>query len=334
MPPDRCEDTSVATMHPPWPTAPELRERVAVLRRQLERVRTLEGATKLDEASAALTPIVDAARDTDYTPLVAEALALEAEIAREAGRTEEAIALNRDVLALAESSGYDLLKIDAAVGLFAPLAAMGRVDEAEGFADLAEATLERIGGDDDYAARVAYFRGELAQRSGQLERCLEHQRRALQLWEHTGSPNVGFGHHGVATALRLAGRPTGALEHQRRAIEHLDRVRGAHHPASAQARAALGLVLLDLDRPDEAVAALEVAVTGLAEAFGEDSPNLAQALTAYASALREAGKLREAAAQYDRCVDVLSGDATERPGIEACRDGAREIREALGASER
>lgn len=331
MPPDRCEDTSVATMRPPWPTDPELRDQVALLRRRLERVRMLEGATKLTEASAALTPIVEAARDTDFTPLIAEALALEAEIAREAGRNEDAIALNRDVLALAESSGYDLLKVDAAIGLFNPLAALGRIDEAEGFADLAEATLERIGGDDDHAARVAYFRGELAQRSGQFELCLEHQRRALQLWEHTGSPNVGFGHHGLATALRLAGRPTEALEHQQRAIEHLDRVRGPHHPAAAQARAALGLVLLDLDRPDEAVAALEVAVTRLGEAFGEDSPNLAQALTAHASALRAAGKLRRAMAQYDRCVHVLS--ATELPGVEACRDGARELQAALGSAD-
>jgi len=329
MPPQRCEDTSIATTRPPWPAAPELRQPVAKLRRQLARVRMLEGATKLTEASDALKPLIEAARETGYTPVVAEALALEAEIAREAGRAEDAIALNRDVLAMAESSGYDLLKVDAAVGLFTPLAAMGRLDEAKGFADLAEATLERIGGDDDYAARVAYFRGELAQRAGELDACLEHQRRALQLWQNTGSPNVGFGHHGLATALRLAGRANEALEHQQQAIAELDRVRGPHHPAAAQARAGLGLVLLELDRPEQAVTALELSVTRLADAFGANSPNLAQALTAYATALRQAGRLQEAAVQFERCVAVLSTGGTERPGVDACRSGAVEVRQAL-----
>ena len=335
MPPERCEQASIAATRPPWPADPETREQVANLRRALEHVQVLEASAKLDQAAAALQPLAEAARGTGYTPVIAEALALEAEIAREAGQVDHAIALNREVLALAESSGYDLLKIDAAVGLFGPLAQLGRVDEAEGFADLAEATLQRIGGDDDYAARVAYFRGELAQRNGQYERAREHQQRALELWERTGSPNVGFGHHGLATALRLAGRRTEALEHQRAAVEHLDRVRGSHHPAAAQARAALGLVLLDLGRDEEAIAALELAVNRLTEAFGEDSPNLAEALTAHATALQQAGRKREALAVFDRCVDVLSREATEPlPAAQMCQDAASQLRAELDTSGR
>lgn len=173
--------------------------------------------------------------------------------------------------------------------LASALARSGRADEAlELYRELVR--------EDDASAVAHYNLGRLLADRGDLEDAVTQLRRAVEL-----APDFGNAHYNLATALDRWGRTEEALEAASRAIEAQPEDRGS--------RLLLARLLGRAGHHDRA----EDELRTLLEADADDSEALlalAAVLEARASALGQAGRYAEAAAAYDRVVELAPGDAS------------------------
>lgn len=136
-------------------------------------------------------------------------------------------------------------------------------------------------------------------------------RDSATLWSHTlavSGPSF-LAHHNLGLALARAGRTDAALVHLRAAV--------ALRPAYGQSRAALGSLLLSLDRPEEAREQFVLAV--------ERDPGDPRKLVSLAQSLERLGRLDEAAAALEAAL-VLD------PGYRSAQEGLAEVRARLGGA--
>ena len=151
------DDTSLHRM--PAPPAPELRERVAAIRKQLKTVRFDIAAGKYPEGLELATKALASAQEIGWGPLVARARVLEGELLRRNGKIPEG-----------EKASFQGYSEAAKLGQWEIAAVAGQ--------ELGQ-VLERVGGEDGQVAAVDHVAAEPARL---LDQVGEIQQR--QLWQH------------------------------------------------------------------------------------------------------------------------------------------------------
>jgi tetratricopeptide (TPR) repeat protein len=113
--------------------------------------------------------------------------------------------------------------------------------------------------------------------TGQLDTALDHFREYIALYEgRLGElhPDVALGHYNLGATLHRMGRSAEALAELQHAASIERETLGEDHPRHVDTLAAIGMALADLERTEEAVAALQAAVEAGA-ARPEDASNIA-----------------------------------------------------------
>ncbi len=113
-----------------------------------------------------LAALVQQADALGYEPAIVEAALTAAKVPARAGRVDEAAALQRHAMTVAEASHDDLRVAEAGADLAELLVRSNHLDEAAGVIDLASSAVQRAGGDTSLAVRVGSVRALLASAKG------------------------------------------------------------------------------------------------------------------------------------------------------------------------
>jgi eukaryotic-like serine/threonine-protein kinase len=146
--------------------------------------------------------------------------------------------------------------------------------------------------------------GLVAQEQGDHAAALAYLERALAIGEAAYGPDhptVAFFVNNIAVHHYERGQFELALPMYRRVVAVLERVFG-EHPNTALAYGNVGLALVELRRPDEALAMHRRALEMTRTVVGEEHPDFAMVLNNTGSAMRELGELDEARATYERAL--------------------------------
>ncbi len=195
----------------------------------------------------------------------------------------------------------------------------GRRDEAAALQREAVERFRRAHG--DHHPDVAFGMNNLDSTLGALERHDEAEpflREAVAIYgtafgeEYADHPDIGFPLVNLARTLQAQGRLAEAEETVRRALAVFRASFGDESPFTARARAALGLIVLDAGRTDEAIALHREVVVLRDAALPEGHPDRAAARSLLGAALHRAGRHAEAepllAASYEALRESLGAE--------------------------
>jgi tetratricopeptide (TPR) repeat protein len=295
--PARCEDggTSAGQIAAP----PQIAKRVAELRVQLDEIALLRSAQPR-RASVESRQLVTAACELGFAPLLAEALALDGQIAVQLVELERAQASSREAARLAKSVGDLRLEfrcLRELVGL-----ATEQLEDPARAADLLALMLgsfEQLGRPSDLLAEtlvaeseLARLRGDLEVAEAQLQRALE-QRRAELDDEDVRVQQLELD---LANVVAEQGRLDESLALYAGVLDRLRQLFGPRHPELATVGLNQAITLLEQGEPARARAHVAAALEVGREVYGRDSVKLAPLLVVLAQARAGEGDVEGALA--------------------------------------
>ncbi|HYU16160.1 MAG TPA: serine/threonine-protein kinase, partial [Candidatus Acidoferrum sp.] len=247
----------------PLPRDPVLRDHIGAVRAELARVKALADAQRLDQAQAVLAAVMPAAAGIGWTPLVAEARFMAARLDLTQGRHEEAEKGYHAAAMAAEQGGYDVVRIEATLGLVEASLTRGKVDESLRWASYARAIIERTGSPPGALAILSVQLGDI------------HKAR---------------------------GDPRSAAAEYERAIGFFTRDRGARNTDVAEVHTRLGALYFRAREFEKSIAEYEKARSLWAELGGEDHPDTIHLVQTMGDVRREQGKYAESLALTERAL--------------------------------
>jgi tetratricopeptide (TPR) repeat protein/predicted Ser/Thr protein kinase len=172
-------------------------------RSQLARARGLLDLAKHEEARAIVDEVIEelghrAESDPATAQVTAEAKLLRGRIFAAAGQLTEADAELRGAVFAAQTAGHDEVTVEACSALVDLLQSQAKLDDAEDWAALGQATLARFGGDAHLEAELRFATARLARERGDYPAALSDQERVLELREQV------HGHEHVEVAKILS----------------------------------------------------------------------------------------------------------------------------------
>lgn len=256
-----CADVEALDAQVAPPRDPADQAQVASLRRQLSRVRALEQSEQFDEAMALTEDVLARARQLDYPPLVAEALAWVGSLEEHQGHYEPAEEALTDSLWTALSCGHDETAVNAARMLIYLLAARyGDHERAAHWGQLAESLIARspIGP----RTRAAYdsAMGSLAHERGDYEEAKARSESALRIYREIhpdDHPDTASAIGNVGHELEYLGDHEGALALYEESLRMKERLLGSDSEAVADQLLGLGFLALTRQDLDDAERWLE-----------------------------------------------------------------------------
>jgi tetratricopeptide (TPR) repeat protein len=221
---------------------------------------------------ATAAELVARARTADHAPTLAEALLMQAQALRGAGRLPDAAAAAREAAAAGERGHADLVAAQAWTERVAIAGEQRDLDRVEDLATLADAAIARAGeGAVQLAAQLARARGLVAYNRGQLARArelLSDARARTVAAEGERSLDVAALDSALGSVARAAGDLDEAERRHRAALATDRALRGDRHPDIARDLHNIAGVLRlrgDLDRAlatYRQALALEIALQG------------------------------------------------------------------------
>ncbi|MEX1367527.1 MAG: tetratricopeptide repeat protein [Nannocystaceae bacterium] len=307
-PSSRCEDVEALRSELPPPEDPAVAEQVEALRDRLVQVRSLRSAGVYDEASAEADAIVARADELEHPPLQAEARLERGDVLREQARFEAAERDLESAYLLATELGH----LGVASAAVRELAFVVGQDQAQHEAGLqwgktAVALARRPRADAGEEAMALSAVGMILLSMGELGDALEHQRRALEVFEGTlGSRSVDIADllHNMGTVLLRQGKQDEALGHLRRALSIRREALGPGHPHVADTLTSIGAVMIQQGEWEPALERLEQALAIRQQALGARHPDVATALNNVGAVLKQQGQLERALDHYERALDI------------------------------
>ena len=312
---DRCADTRILRGTLPPPASPSGATAIQVVRADLAAAKAQEEAGHLSGAASALVGIVANARETGYRPLVAEALYQLGSALLADGQGGAAEVPLMEAVSEAQASHHDEVLIEAMTALVTARGTFAHdVAGAELWRRLAEASLERIGGNERLQAHAdAGWAGAL-EAAGRLEEALEAQQTALGHMQRAVGPtafDVGLVLAQISGTYAKMGLYEQALSYNDRALSITEAALGRNHPhvgtvlvrraeivaglgrfyeSKENAERAYDLWSRNLSSPDHPLLALPLSEIGIAE-LGLGHPQRAVSPLGRALKLAEGGKI-------------------------------------------
>jgi tetratricopeptide (TPR) repeat protein len=291
------------------PTDPVMQADVDGVESTLNRAAALERLGRRADANVLAQEALAAAQQLDWPSSLARAELVAGRLAGALGEHVEAKRLAEQAFSRALSVGADVTATEAATHLVRFTGhQLGRLDEAERWASLGQAVVQRASLDEDLAGAGLYSAmAALEQRRGDPKAGVALHGRALVIAE----ARLGRAHPRVATVLvNLANV---ALEAQDvdlaqssvdRALEILEAARGVRHMSYGAALESKAKILRDRGEPAEALALLDRATPILAETIGTNSTSFAFTLTSRGNTLSQLHREDEAIDAHTRALAI------------------------------
>lgn len=284
--------------------------KVAALRASLLKARALLDAGKLKGLDALIEQTAADAKEMGLKALEAEARSLEGTLKQAQGKNADAAQAWQQAAALAHASGFDELFALASVRLATLVGfQLNRPLEGRTWLALAEATIERLGGDDlltieRMGADARLFTAE----SRPLDAVPGHERTLVFATKVLGaeSPLMWKYEYDLGSSLAAARDNGRAAVHLERALVLREKEVSGDHPDSAMVRSMLANAYFFSGRPKESREAFTRALAAREALFGPDSPKLVVTLNNFGDTLLKSGAVAEALALVER------GDAIAR----------------------
>ena len=285
LPPlDRCSDVPALQAAVPPPADSATRARVAALRKDLAEVKALTDTGQWPAARRRAGPLVDAAQSAGYPPLLVETLATSGWLEVKSGAPTEAAIYQKTVWSAVAVHRDDIAAESAAVLLGIKGYYLGRADDADRWAEVGEALLQRLGPGHDRAASWFYQdRAVARQRKGDYQAALSDLDLALSLKRKVlpaNHPDIADTLFTVANVRNEIGDHQAALVAADRAVEIFQTAYGAESPLVGNPLGVRGETLRFLGRYAEAERDLRRAVDLSTAWVGADHPWTAYPLTA------------------------------------------------------
>ena len=295
--PATCGDAAYLAAAVAPPTDPGIASEVARARDALAKLEALEAAAARDRIDATLAGVVAQAGAVDYPPLAARVHLVQARAAALKDDGDTALAHYHDAYFAARGSRDEETAAESAAGVVRELLDHSRDAEAMDWAHLAEAD----------ANAAASPRAEMFAAAALAAATREHgeQKQALAYAERYIALARAQGNQ-LEEALALRAHVRDRLGDYDGALADLDeavraiRERYGDHPRVVTLLNERALVLLHVDRLDEAVSTARAAVELANRVVGEDSGLANDALSALATTLKDAHRPAEALPIFDR----------------------------------
>jgi tetratricopeptide (TPR) repeat protein len=233
------------------------------------------------------------------------------------GKPADAIPLLREALGIAERAGNPIVRVNVMIELLSAYDGLGRADEANALAPVAEAAAQAVPYDPLRAIRLANVLGSIAYSSGRMADAERHYREvvAIQDKRATGKPSAKLagGLYNLANAVHGQGRGDEARTLQERALAIFEATAGPTHPDTALAIGALAGYAYEAKRYADAIALFRRQIAIWEGALGADHPNLAEPLSGLARAESVQGNSAEAITLYRRAIAVANGLGEHHP---------------------
>ena len=285
---------------------------VATVDRELAHGRALRDAAKWSEAEAFATSVVDTARTSAHAPTRAAALFLLGQAHEGAGNASAAEASLRDAYAAAEAGHDDLVRARIAIELaFVVGTQQDRYADGAEWTFLAQAALDRAGGDpdaqarlDDTLGRIRYDQARFADAHALFQSTLDLRAKA----DGPQSRAAATAMLDVARATSAGGDDAGGLAVATRAVAILENALGDNHPEIASARFQIASLQLGHGDYDAAMRSFDGAVKLGIASLGETHPEVGRFLVGRAVAEFALARPDDALADPDHALAVLDHD--------------------------
>lgn len=315
---DECADTAALRAPIPPPSGEGARREVGALEGRVAAARALWTTGRYDEGLKVAADAVARATKLGYAPALAEALHtrfLQEDALNTFSQAEGTLFA---ALAAGQRGHHDALVARSWIDLVWVAGFRERkYAEAERWAALAQASLERLGGETENPALDADLKSHLGatlDQRGDHEAGIALLRQALPLYRKAlgpDHPNVSRTLNRIGTAFYNLKRYDEALDAYRSALEATRRTLGARHPTVAVRLGNMSLVLQDQGRLEEALKALLEAMVIEERALGSNHPRLAITHSNLAALLVDLGRPAEALAHARRAVAIDAVNDTD-----------------------
>ncbi len=307
--PESCGDTAALLRRAPLPDDPELRARIAAAEALLAEVTAVSLTGDYHGAMEALPGITTEVTAIGYEPLLAEALCQQGAVQAALGRGEDAVGCLRASMVAAERGQDDPAAIRAIGELLWSLSVeLHQFEELDGLFAIAEAKIDRIGGNDELQVEVLRRMSEALIRAGHYDRATALQEKMLALARDLyGEKSAALAPvlHVHGNTLLAIGRQQEAIDLFHQALAVKEQHLGGRHPSLATTYTSLSRAEAELGRYQEAATAAEQAVDITQAVFGPHHVNLATPLNNLAYTYHDLQQLQPALTVYTRAIELI-----------------------------
>jgi serine/threonine-protein kinase len=300
LPPLRLCNDRVQTMRPGAAAT------YASVRKQLAAARALEAAARYKESNELVRRALEQARGE--VALEAEATTLAADLQTDIDDFAGAERTYKRGLELAEAARDDVLRARIMSGLVYSVGYwQGRDIDGLDWGGLAQAVIDRVGGNDDIQATLWYRMAQVHHEDGRHADELDEVQKGLALRERMygrSHPAMAPLHQALGDAWTGLGEGDKAVNEYRNAVAIIEQVYGPDHPALGDLLSNLGLALSVQAQHDEALRDIRRALDLKLKVLAPEDASMAVSYTHYGRALRRAGRLEEARPWFDRSVRI------------------------------
>jgi tetratricopeptide (TPR) repeat protein len=294
---DACADAAALRAPIAPPSDPTTSQRVADVRQRLSRANALKLAGKYNEGLAAATAALADAEKLDYAPTVAEANYAVGILQWQVGAAEPSWRSLRRAYAAAVASRHEEMQANAAIDLIFIIGRNNHYDEAERWAEVAEANTRRLR-NDEITGRFYTTRADLDRIRGRFGEGVSDAQHGIDLLHRvfvSDDQRVAVGYRALAVLLSLLGKNNEALTSAQHAIAISERSLGPDHPALAELHNSLGIIYGELGDHERALAEYQRAVAILLNAgIGSERQEIALYYSNIAGRLQSMARLAEA----------------------------------------
>ena len=307
-----CRDLEYVAAALPPPDDPAVAADVDEIRAELSRASALQLAGKLQDAVELATSLLPRARETNYEPLVADALERLGRALAARGDSTEAAQHLEDAYALATKLGHTETAGSAASRLVVILGSgLTRFEAAHVWETTAMAMAQAQGPESEAMDEALSNAAGLAYAEGKYRASIDYDEQAREIAEQRlgpRAPRVGALLANIGSAYRELGEYDRAADYDARALQIAEAAYGPEHPNVATALGNLAAVQRDRGDLPAAEAGVRRAIEILALVYGPRHPNVASVRSSLAAILLEQGKL-DAAETELRDVVAIHRDA-------------------------
>ncbi|HEX5751074.1 MAG TPA: serine/threonine-protein kinase [Archangium sp.] len=297
-----CADVESLSEQQRLPSDPAKRAEIARLEERLAEVKAMVDAGRyplaLEKARQWEAPVLA----TGHLPLVAELRFHVGWIQEQLGESAEASKLLSRAVYDAEAGRADRLKVSILNKLLFVEDGQRHFGQAEGWGGLAEATLQRLGGDPLLESDVRVNRANLAISQSKLPEAkalLEQARQIHAKVLPSGHPKRARTTFLLGRVMRDMGEYAKALPLLEEALKQTEASVGAMHPDMARRHVMLSWTLRDMGQHEKALEHAREAARIREATFGKDSMPTAEALDELGMCLLELERYDEALPIYE-----------------------------------
>jgi len=300
-----CEDTEALAERQRLPSDPQRRADIETLEEKLSHVRARMDAGKHPQALEAVKALVAPVEATGYLPLRAETRFLHGWLLEQVGESPEAAKLLSSAVFDAEAGHADRLKVTALNKLLFVEDGLKHFEPAARWGALAEATLERMGGDSVLLgdvrvnqANLAISQNQYAEAKARLEEASALYEKALPA-QHPKRTRTTFL---LAHVVETLGDAPHALALLKDALQKTTAALGPQHPDVARRHGMLSWTLREQEQADKALPHAQAAADIVQAIYGADSPKFAEMLDEVGMCQLGMGRFEDALKTYERAL--------------------------------